>query len=244
MLPSMDDQPLSPKIQRFVLEWLKDMNGTQAAIRAGYKASAARTTASELLAKSNVQAAIRKEQEAIAKEIRVDTIDVLRGLLAIVEADPNELVEHRRTCCRNCWSFGLGYKRTPGEMRRAREAHDLAQLAAASQDPPQALAPFDEQGGDDYDATMDPDPDCDECFGEGVSSVFLKDTRSLSPNARALYAGVKQTKEGVEVKMHSKEKARELIGRHLGMFTDVIEVNDPSGLVNRIVEARRRAGGK
>ena len=35
---------------------------------------------------------------------------------------------------------------------------------------------------------------------------------------------MKQTKEGLEVKLHPKDKALELVGRHLGMWKDKLAV--------------------
>lgn len=58
--------PLSEREQRFIAEYLKDANGTQAAIRAGYSARSARKTACEMLQKPRVKAAVRlalKKQE-------------------------------------------------------------------------------------------------------------------------------------------------------------------------------------
>ena len=46
---------LSPKMQRFCEEYIKDLNGTQAAIRSGYSEKGASVRGSELLAKSNIQ---------------------------------------------------------------------------------------------------------------------------------------------------------------------------------------------
>ena len=36
----------------------------------------------------------------------------------------------------------------------------------------------------------------------------------------ALYAGVKQTKEGFEIKMHDQLAALDKVAKHLGMFSD------------------------
>lgn len=68
------------------------------------------------------------------------------------------------------------------------------------------------------DRARDPNPACDECGGEGYGRVFAQDTRKLSPAARSLYAGVKVTKEGFEVKMHSKDAALEKVFKHLGLY--------------------------
>jgi phage terminase small subunit len=49
---------LSPKHARFVAEYAKDLNGKQAAIRAGYSARSAEVTASRLLSNAKVAAAV------------------------------------------------------------------------------------------------------------------------------------------------------------------------------------------
>lgn len=55
--------------------------------------------------------------------------------------------------------------------------------------------------------------------------VFIKDTAGLSENQIKAVAGIKQGKFGIEVKLNDKEKALELLGRHLGMFKDRVEVS-------------------
>lgn len=56
---------LSPKQQRFCEEYLKDMNGTQAVIRAGYSEKGAAVQASKLLRKVNIQTQIAKLAKAV-----------------------------------------------------------------------------------------------------------------------------------------------------------------------------------
>lgn len=55
--------------------------------------------------------------------------------------------------------------------------------------------------------------------------VFIKDSAGLSENQIKAIAGIKQGKFGIEVKLNDKEKALELLGRHLGMFKDRVEVS-------------------
>lgn len=62
---------LTPKEAMFVREYLVDLNGTQAAIRAGYAPKSAKVTASRLLTKANIRAAIDE-----AKQIRVQRIEI------------------------------------------------------------------------------------------------------------------------------------------------------------------------
>ena len=81
-----------------------------------------------------------------------------------------------------------------------------------------SLAPFDPQGGEGYDGRKAVHPDCPECFGEGIAIPFPKDTRHLSEGARRLYAGVKVTGGGIEIKMHDQVAALLNVAKHLGMF--------------------------
>ena len=229
---------LSPKQQMFVEEYMVDLNATQAAIRAGYSPKTSTAQGARLLINVKVQAAI---QEAVSKreqrtEITADR--VVQELWNIVTADPNEITELRRTCCRFCWGKDHKYQRTSNELKRARNDYDLAVAEAKKEG--KKLPPFDEGGGIGYVATRGPNSDCPECFGEGVMSPFLKDTRNLSPGAKSLYAGVKLGQGGIEVKMHSKDKAIELLGRHLGMFKDKFEVEITGGIAERLKAARER----
>ena len=60
---------LPPKRQRFVMEYLADCNGTQAAIRAGYSAKSANEQASSLLAIPKIRAAVDKLLDQKNQEI-------------------------------------------------------------------------------------------------------------------------------------------------------------------------------
>ena len=55
-------------------------------------------------------------------------------------------------------------------------------------------------------------------------NVILTDTSKLSENQIKAIAGIKEGKNGIELKLNDKEKALELLGRHLGMFKDKLEV--------------------
>lgn len=228
--------------QIFVTAYLTDFNAARAARLAGHTGRHSNSAGYHLLRRPDIKAAIETELEAryarvkegLAK-VEADEAFVLRQWIDIVKADTNEIVQHRRGCCRYCHGLGGQYQRTQGERDRDYQAWQAS---------PQALAEdFDEQGGVGYDATHDPNPQCMECFGEGVSDIHIADTRDLSPGARALLAGIKQTKDGIEVKFHSKDKALELLARHLGMLKDKVEVEGTLGLVERLAAGRRRTGG-
>ncbi len=166
----------------------------------------------------------------------------MRRLLRIAEADPNDLVQYRRTCCRHCWGVGFGYQRTQREMDRDRAQHE-ADEERRQRDDGDAHKPraFSTAGGIGYRANREPNAECPECFGEGIGDVFVKDTRLLAAEPRALYAGVKRTKDGIEIKTHDKRAVLELIGRHLGMFKDKVELSGQVAIADALLAGRRRA---
>lgn len=55
--------------------------------------------------------------------------------------------------------------------------------------------------------------------------VRIKDTAELDEQQVRALAGIEEGKFGIKVKLNDKEKALELLGRHLGMFKDKLEVS-------------------
>ena len=75
--------PLTPKQERFVTEYLVDLNATQAALRAGYSPRTAPQQGSRLLKNVDVQAALATKQTHQLQAVEVRIEDVLRDLKAI-----------------------------------------------------------------------------------------------------------------------------------------------------------------
>lgn len=73
--------PLTPKQQRFVEEYLVDLNATAAATRAGYSARTANEIGAENLAKPSIAAAIQAARQALSERALVTQEDVVKGLL-------------------------------------------------------------------------------------------------------------------------------------------------------------------
>lgn len=74
---------LTPKIKRFCEEYIKDLNGTQAAIRAGYSAKTANEQSSQLLAKLNVKNYISELKQSLSDKnegLAQQVIDELKKL--------------------------------------------------------------------------------------------------------------------------------------------------------------------
>ena len=87
------EKSLTPKQQRFVEEYLLDLNATQAAIRAGYSKKTARNIASENMAKPDIQQAITTATRERSEATRIDAAWVLRRLTDEATADLAELYD-------------------------------------------------------------------------------------------------------------------------------------------------------
>lgn len=222
-------RPLTAKQARFVDEYLIDLNATKAAIRAGYSAKTADVIGAQLLRKTSVAAAVAARRAEVSEAARIDAAWVLKQWAAIAAADPNDLVQYRRECCRHCWGVGFAYQWTPAELQRAR-----AQARAAK-----AKAP-DASGGVGFDRRRAPNPECPECNGDGHGRMVVADTRKLPASARALYAGVRLGKDGLQVLMQDKAHAVANIARHLGLFQDRLKVEGSIDVAQVILAARRR----
>jgi len=225
---------LTPKQALFVQEYLVDLNATQAAIRAGYSETTAHSIGHENLSKPEIVAAIAAAQEERSKRTEITQDMVLRRFWSIATANANDLIEYRRCNCRYCWGAGFRFQETQGEQDRRRAQWEKDRRAAAGKSNEADFVEFNEMGGVGYHAFREPNPDCIECFGQGVGQEFVKDTRDLPADAAVLYAGVKVTREGLEVKMHDQANALLQVGRHLGMFTDKADLNLTGVTVNII----------
>lgn len=71
------------KQQMFIDEYLVDLNGTQAAIRAGYSEKTAGVQASRLLANVNIRARIEELKKTRADRLNLDAYWVLKRLMDI-----------------------------------------------------------------------------------------------------------------------------------------------------------------
>ena len=80
----------------------------------------------------------------------------------------------------------------------------------------------DKEDGPAIDPSKEPDPDCEVCKGEGSPHVHIADTSKLSPAAKLVYQGAKETKFGIEVMTADRMKALDNVARHLGMFKDTV----------------------
>ncbi len=71
-------------------------------------------------------------------------------------------------------------------------------------------------------------------------TVEIVNSEELTEDSKSAIAGIKQGANGIEIKLNDKVKALELIGRHLGMFSDKLElsggINTNSDKLDKILE--------
>ena len=80
-----EDRPLEPRQLLFIEEYLKDYNGTQAAIRAGYSERTANVKGSQLLTKINIKNEILRRQSLISKATNITIITATEDLLKFIQ---------------------------------------------------------------------------------------------------------------------------------------------------------------
>jgi hypothetical protein len=231
-LKPFSDRALRERV--FVKEYTSNgFRGREAAVAAGYAPDRARVTASELLSTERVQESVEIEVAKREKRLELTADDIVRKAWAIANADASELSRTERSCCRYCWGKGNRYQRTPKELQVYRqEFEDKTRAANKGKDPSEVaelLELFDAEGGIGWNPRLDPNPKCPECHGEGELRVVVADIRDLSPAARQLYAGVKQTEKGLEVKTRDQDGLLIQVGVHLGAFRRKVEVTGRNG---------------
>lgn len=83
---------LTPKQERFVNEYMLDMNATQAAIRAGYSKRSAGAQGCDLLKNPNVSAEIEKRLEDAKSEKIAEANEVLEYFTRVMRREEKETV--------------------------------------------------------------------------------------------------------------------------------------------------------
>lgn len=82
---------LTPKQERFVEEYLVDLNGTQAAIRAGYSPKTANEQASVMLAKPSIQEAVQAQRAKVSERTEIKQDSVVKELARLALSDVRKI---------------------------------------------------------------------------------------------------------------------------------------------------------
>lgn len=154
---------MTEKQKRFCDEYLIDLNATQAAIRAGYKAENARQIATENLAKPYIRARIDTEIAERSRRTGVNADRVVQELAKIAFVKATDIIDPNTAT-----------------VRETASEEDKACIASVK-----------------FKASS----------GESSDSVER------------------------EIRMCDKLKALELLGKHLGMFTEKVDMNAPVTIV-------------
>ena len=138
---------LTPKQERFVDEYLVDLNATAAARRAGYSEKTAEVIGYENLRKPQIMAAIHERQQNLQGKLEITQEAVLQELASIAFANGTDFVTVT-----------------------------------------------------------------------GAGLLCVKPTSEVAKEKLPAIAGIKYNQLGIEIKLHDKVRALELLGKHLGVF--------------------------
>lgn len=86
-------KPLNPKQQRFIEEYLIDLNGTQAAIRAGYSPNTANEQAARLLADVSIRTRVDVALAERSKRTGINQELVVQELAKIARVNPADIID-------------------------------------------------------------------------------------------------------------------------------------------------------
>lgn len=205
-------------------------------------AAAIHVNACQLMKDTKVALRLEELKMRVVERAELDGAALVKQLASIVLADPNDLSQLRRVNCRFCNGTDHAYQwKHKGEFHQKLESWEERKAAHEEKNHKTGKnIRFKEEmpsdaGGFGFKANADPHPDCPECLGEGIDEIFLQDTRKLTGHAKALYAGVKQTKHGIEILTHSQDGARRMLGEHFGVFKTIVESTNKNENVNATV---------
>lgn len=214
----IDGVPYQERRERFCGHFVESNGNRMQAFRLAFVVDPEMTNsevfrrANELLADPEVIERVNEMRETAAAATLTSITQLMQDWADIANADPNELISYIRVCCRFCHGVEHRYQwGTEGEY--------IAALSAAARDG--GTVP-DIGGGFGYNGYRAPAATCPACYGKGNGQAYIHDTRTLVGPARKLYAGVRETRNGIEVLMHDQNRARENLARCFGAFKDAV----------------------
>lgn len=219
----------TPQQRQFAVEYLIDFNGTNAARRMGITESYCSGFAFRMLSHSKVIELIDEIQSEHAAKAGLSCEWVLRQWKQIAEADPNELIYVKLESCHHCYGVGHEYQWSEFEYQQACNNAAMHRCSKNCEAICGLRVPPPNPGGFGYDPNRAPAENCPVCHGEGYERVCAADSRRLKGSARRLYAGVKKTKDGIQVLMRDQDAALMNIAKYLGMVIDKKEVAGANG---------------
>lgn len=162
---------------RFVAEYLKDLNATEAAKRAGYSPKTAYSQGQRLLKRVEVAAAIRAGQQKRLDSAELSAVRTLEEMRRVAFSNVQDLFDEH------------------GDLR---PLHTLTREQAA-------------------------------CIG------------SLEIVMKNATAGDGKIDRVLKLKVWDKPRVLEMLGKHFRLLTDLVEITDTDGLIQKLHAGRERA---
>lgn len=227
---------VSERREAFIRHYLIHQNASRAYREAGYKdGPGTRQSAHRLLTSADIQARLEERRQELLATLDVKVEDVMRRFRNIAFADIADIVGLHIGACRFCHGAGHAYQwRTPGEFRESFAEPSREVAAGCSTE-----VEIHPEGGYGYDASLPPHPGCLMCDGDGISRVVFKDTRLLTDSERAVFAGLQETRYGVNYRFHDQLAALCELARRLGFYDPI---KDDSNAVTRAIEELQSRG--
>lgn len=173
---------IAKRQERFCQEYIKDLNGTKAAERAGYSEKNATEQASRLLTKANVKAHVQKLLDQRSERTAITADLVLQELLKVAKSDLRKLFDDS------------------GKLLSVDEWPDDVALAVSS-------------------------VEVEELFdGHGKDKTHIGYTKKL--------------------RLWDKIRSLELLGKHLKLFTDRVDITGRITLADLVTESLKKDGEK
>jgi len=191
---------LTPKQERFVAEYLIDLNATQAAIRTGYSAKTAASQGARLLKQGGVARAVQAAQQARAVRTEITQDRVLQELARIAFFDIRRLY------------------RADGSMKDPCELDADTAAALASIEVKEEL----ERGGGE-DALQEPPASA------AVSATVSEASSAAHGSAPRRKRGEQVVGYTIKTRVFDKVATLQLAMRHLGMLNDRLGLSAPGG---------------
>lgn len=231
----MSGKKLTHKQDAFVQVWFETGNASEAYRRAydvsRMKEATVNNNAYMLTNKSELRARYDNLRELAVERTVLQKADVINLITEIATADASALSELQVRCCRHCWGVGHRYQWASAveyafkcaevlDQNAASERRHNTMQAMTNKKVPDVAArdlPGDE-GGYGFQVTRGPNPECPHCLGEGHEVVLFKDTRYLKGKNKRLFAGIKKTKDGIEIKTRNQDAALEMLAKIHGVF--------------------------
>lgn len=237
---------LRPYQALFVTEHVSDgcANAAAAIVRAGYKGEYPAQAAWEMLQTPRVREAVDAGMRERVHRNHLTVDFVLAEWRKIISADPNELMRTEVRCCRYCHGIDHRYQwRDDVEFAEAtenslREHQAACDLAVLKKRPMPELRLPSYAGGIGFRMRAQPHATCPRCEGLGHTVTIVADSDSVSPEARKLFAGVKRTKDGIEIKTRDQDAALLNLAKYLGMQVNLNDIPKNSTLADLLGQVK------